>query len=441
MKQKIEIMAPAGSYAALDAAIRAGADSIYFGAGVLNMRSQSSANFQMDDIRKIAKKCRKCGVKSYLVLNVLVYDEDLDAVRETCKVAKEAGVSAVIATDIAAIEYAHSIGLEVHISTQQNISNVEAVRFFSRYATVMVLARELQLHQIKNIIDRIREENITGPDGKLVRIELFAHGAMCMAISGKCYLSLTKYNRSANRGACVQQCRREYTVKDTQTGEELILDNGFVMSPKDMCIVEFLQEILDSGVSILKIEGRGRTPEYVHTVVRVYREAADAWYEGTYSKEMFDGWLERLSAVFNRGFWRGGYYLGEEFGEWTETDGSQGTKRKIYIGIASNYFARLGVGEFKMMAGELSVGQEILVTGETTGAVNFTVKELRVDGKPVEVAKKGDVVSLPVPVKIRRRNKVYLMLPRTFGDGHLGGEVVKDSTQDLNEECGGCSCS
>lgn len=440
MKQQVEIMSPAGSYAALDAAIRAGADSIYFGAGVLNMRSQSSANFQMEDIRKIAKKCRKCGVKSYLVLNVLVYDEDFDAVRETCDVAKDAGVSAVIVSDIAAIEYAHSIGLEVHISTQQNISNIGAVRFFAKYATVIVLARELQLHQIKNIIDTIREENITGPDGELVRIELFAHGAMCMAISGKCHLSLNKYNRSANRGACVQQCRREYTVTDTQTGEELVIDNGFIMSPKDMCVVEFLQEILDAGAAVLKIEGRGRTAEYVKEVTSVYKEAANAWRDGSYNPDLFPGWLERLSTVFNRGFWRGGYYLGEEMGEWTDTDGSQGTKRKIYLGIASNYFARLGVGEFKVMAGEVEVGQEILITGETTGAVNFTVSEMRVEGKPVEKAVKGDVVSLPVPVKIRRRNKVYLMLKRTFGDGHLGGEVVKPGEPLDEHDCGGSSC-
>ena len=260
---------------------------------------------------------------------------------------------------------------------------------------------------------------------------------MCMAISGKCHLSLAKYNRSANRGACVQQCRREYTVTDTQTGEELILDNGYIMSPKDMCVVEFLQEILDAGAAVLKIEGRGRTPEYVHTVTNVYKEATDAWRDGSYCREMFAGWMDRLATVFNRGFWRGGYYLGEEFGEWTETDGSQGTKRKLYLGIVSNYFARLGVGEFKVMAGELQLGQEILITGETTGAVSFTVEEMRVDGVPVETAGKGDVVSLPVPVKVRRRNKVYLMLPRIFGDGHLGGEVVKAESSDCG---GGCSC-
>ena len=435
--QNVEIMAPAGSYAALDAAIRAGADSIYFGAGQLNMRSQSSANFELDDIKKIAKKCRKCGVKSYLVLNVLVYDEDLPMMFSMCDVAKETGVSAVIATDISVIQYAHSIGLEVHISTQQNISNFEAVKFFAQYATVMVLARELELHQIKNIIDRIKEENITGPDGKLVRIELFAHGAMCMAISGKCYLSLTKYNRSANRGACVQQCRREYKVIDEQTGDELILDNGLILSPKDMCIIEFFNEILGAGVSVLKIEGRGRTPEYVYTTTKVYKEAAQEWQRGSYSKEMFPKWLEELQTVFNRGFWRGGYYLGEEFGEWTETDGNMSSKRKIYLGIVSNYFARLKVGEFKVMAGEVTLGQEILVTGETTGAVYFKIEELRVDGKPVEKAVKGDVVSLPVPIKVRRRNKVYLILPRTFGDGNLGGEVI--NVED-DEDCSGCSC-
>jgi putative protease len=327
--------------------------------------------------------------------------------------------------------------LEVHISTQQNISNFEAVKFFAQYATVMVLARELELHQIKNIIDRIKEENIIGPDGKLVRIELFAHGAMCMAISGKCYLSLTKYNRSANRGACVQQCRREYKVIDEQTGDELILDNGLILSPKDMCIIEFFNEILGAGVSVLKIEGRGRTPEYVYTTTKVYKEAVQEWQRGSYSKEMFPKWLEELQTVFNRGFWRGGYYLGEEFGEWTETDGNMSSKRKIYLGIVSNYFARLKVGEFKVMAGEVTLGQEILVTGETTGAVYFKVEELRVDGKPVEKAVKGDVVSLPVPIKVRRRNKVYLILPRTFGDGNLGGEVI--NVED-DEDCSGCSC-
>lgn len=411
-----EIMAPVGSYESLSAALRAGADSVYFGVGNLNMRARASVNFQLDDLKKIAEKCRRLKVKSYLVLNTIVYDSELDEIKRICDAAKESAVSAIIASDIAVLEYARSIGLEIHISVQANVSNVEALRFYSKYADVMVLARELKLPQIRNIIETIKSENICGPSGELVRIELFAHGALCVAISGKCYMSLGQYNSSANRGACYQNCRRAYRITDEQTGDELIVDNNYVMSPKDLCTISFLNELIKAGVAILKIEGRGRSSDYVSTVVGVYKDAVNSIEDGTYSEEKTEKWIEKLGSVFNRGFWHGGYYLGEDLGEWCNVDGNISEMKKEYIGEISNYFSRLGVAEMKILAGCITIGQELLFTGPTTGAVRVTIDELRLDRNPVENAEKGDIVSIPVPVKLRRRDKIYLLTKRKFGE-------------------------
>jgi putative protease len=411
----IEIMSPVGSYDALAAAIRGGADSVYFGVGALNMRSRSSANFEIEDIRKIAEKCRRSKVLSYLALNTIVYDSELEEARAICVAAKEAGISAVIASDIAVIEFARKIGLEVHISVQANICNMEAVRFYSCYADVMVLARELELPQIKKIIDTIESENIKGPSGKLVRIEIFAHGALCVAVSGKCYMSLSVYNASANRGACYQNCRRAYKVIDEQTGDELVIDNKYVMSPKDICTLRFIDRIIEAGVSVLKIEGRGRAPDYVRTATGVYRRAADSCLEGSFSDSKADSWMKELNSVFNRGFWQGGYYLGEKMDEWCGVEGNKAPLKKIHIGKVKKYFSKLKVGEFDLNAGGLKKGDELLVCGKTTGALKFNVEELRFDRTPVEEAEKGWVVSIPTPEKVRPNDMVYVLVSREFG--------------------------
>ena len=410
-KGKFELMAPAGTYAALSAAIRAGADSVYFGVDKLNMRSRAASPFSLGDLRRIARICRWCGVRSYLALNVIVYDDELATLREICDAAKAARVDAVIASDIAAIEYAHSIGLEVHISVQANVSNIEAVRFFARYADVMVLARELTLEQISAIANAIREQNITGPNGKLVQIELFAHGALCVAISGKCYMSLGVYNQSASRGACFQNCRRKYRITDVETGDELEIQNQYVMSPKDLCTLPHLDKLAAAGVAVYKLEGRARSANYVASVVRAYRAGLDAVEAGSFKPENFQPLEAGLADVFNRGFWDGGYYCGEKMGEWAASGHSQATRKRIQLGVVSNFFAKIGVVEFTLWQKELLPGSEILVEGPTTGAVKTIAETLRVDGQPADRAVKGDKVTLALPAKARRQDKVFWLQP------------------------------
>ncbi len=404
-------MAPAGSYAALAAAIRAGADSVYFGVDKLNMRSRAASPFGLDDLKRIARICRWCGVKSYLALNVIVYDDELETVREICDAAKAANIDAVIASDISAIEYARSIGLEVHISVQANVSNVGAVRFFARYADVMVLVRELTLKQIEEIGRAIREGEIRGPKGELVQIELFAHGALCVAISGKCYMSLGCYNQSANRGECFQNCRRAYRLTDVETGDELEVQNQYIMSPKDLCTLPHLDKLAEAGVSVYKLEGRARTAQYVSTVTKAYRAGLDAVEAGIFKSENFQPLETGLASVFNRGFWDGGYYCGEPMGEWAASANSQATHKRIELGVVSNYFAKIGVVEFTLWQQELLPGCELLVEGPTTGAVQTHVESLRVEGKPADRAVKNDKVTFAVSEKVRRQDKVFLLDP------------------------------
>ncbi|QSH41719.1 U32 family peptidase [Lentisphaerota bacterium ZTH] len=420
---KIEVMAPAGSFDSLAAAIRAGADSVYFGVGSLNMRSRATVNFSIDDLPKIIRLCRKAGVKTYLTLNIIVYDDELTFVRNTCDAAKAAGVDAVIAADMAVIKYADKIGLPVHVSVQANVSNIESVRFYAQFADVMVLARELTLAQINKIITTIDQENICGPSGDKVRVEIFAHGALCVSVSGKCYMSLGAYNSSANRGACFQNCRRRYRVIDEETGEELVIDNKYVMSPKDICTIEFLDRLLESGVSILKLEGRGRSADYVQTVTKVYREACNAWQRHDYTPDKIDFWLEELKTVFNRGFWRGGYYLGEPLGDWCGFGGSRAKLHKIHLGRVNKYFSKLGVAELSIEAADLKTGQLLLVNGPTTGALKFQASEIRLAGKKVETAPKGSIVSVPVPEKVRKNDQLYMLVERRFGEEAEGEEL------------------
>lgn len=403
-------MAPVGSYESLAAAIQAGAGSVYFGVEGLNMRSRSSNNFTIDDLHAIAEHAHSHGVKTYLTVNTIVFDNELEKLHEVIRAVKEAGISAIIAADISAILYARSIGVEVHISTQVNITNIEAVKFYAQFADVVVLAREMDLDKVAEISRQIREQNVRGPKGELVRIEMFVHGALCMAVSGKCYLSLHEMNSSANRGSCMQTCRRSYTVTDNDTGAELEIDNEYIMSPKDLKTIHFLNKLLDAGVSVLKIEGRARAPEYVKTVVDCYREAIDAYFDESFTEEKIEAWDARLNTVFNRGFWDG-YYLGQRLGEWSANYGSLATERKIYIGKGMNYFPNIGVAEFKMEAGSLKVGDKILVTGPSTGVIEVVVDEIRVDLKPVEEARKGELFSVKLPDKIRRSDKLYKLVP------------------------------
>ncbi|MGQ7867875.1 peptidase U32 family protein [Sunxiuqinia sp. sy24] len=409
-RKDIEIMAPVGSYESLAAAIQGGAGSVYFGVEKLNMRSRSSNNFTLEDLKKIVETATKHGVKTYLTVNIIVFDNELDKLHEIIDAAKAAGITAIIASDIAAITYARSVGVEVHISTQLNITNIEAVKFYAQYADVVVLAREMNVGRIWEISKQIKEQNITGPAGKLIQIEMFVHGALCMAVSGKCYLSLNEMNSSANRGSCMQTCRRAYTVKDKETGAELDIDNEYIMSPKDLKTIHFLNKLLDAGVSVLKIEGRARSPEYVKTVVECYREAVDAYFDDSFTDEKISTWDARLQTVFNRGFWDG-YYLGQRLGEWSKNYGSVATKRKLYLGKGMNYFSKLGVAEFKMETGKLQVGDEILITGPTSGVVEATVKEIRVDLKPVEETKRGERFSIKLDQTIRRSDKLYKIVP------------------------------
>ena len=406
IRKDFEIMAPVGSRESLAAAIKAGADSIYFGIENLNMRSHSASTFTINDLKEMAQICEDNGLKSYLTVNTIIYGEDLVLMRQIIDAAKEAKISAVIASDVAVMAYCNKVGQEVHLSTQLNISNIEALKFYAQFADVVVLARELNLKQVREIYDQIIEQNICGPKGELIRIEMFCHGALCMAISGKCYLSLHNMNRSANRGACMQVCRRGYIVKDRESDIELEVDNKYIMSPKDLKTIRFMDELMEAGVRVLKIEGRARGPEYVHTVVSCYNEAINSVIDGTFTEEKKDAWDARLVTVFNRGFWNG-YYLGQKLGEWSRHYGSEATERKVYIAKGIRYFSKIGVAEFKVEAGELNKGDKLLITGPTTGAVYLNVDELRVDLKPVDKATKGQHVSFVVPDKIRPSDKLY----------------------------------
>lgn len=408
MKRKeFEIMAPVGSYESLYAAINAGANSIYFGVEGLNMRARSSVNFTLDDLKNIANICDEHGVKSYLTVNTIIYDEEMEKMQAVIDAVANSGISAIIASDIAAISYARKVGVEVHISTQCNISNIAAVEFYSQYADVVVLARELSMDKVKYIHDEIIKRDIRGPKGELVRIEMFCHGALCMAVSGKCYLSLHEMNYSANRGACTQICRRSYTVKDNETGDELNVDNKYIMSPKDLKTIHFLNKMIDSGVRVFKIEGRARGPEYVATAVQCYSEAIDAICDGTYSEEKIADWDNRLNKIFNRGFWNG-YYLGQRLGEWSSKYGSSATRKKVYVAKGVRYFSNIGVAEFYMESGELNVGDEIVITGPTTGAIIMKLDEIRVALKPVQKTVKGESFSIKVSEKIRPSDRLYL---------------------------------
>ena len=400
-------MAPVGSWESLYAAIQGGADAIYFGIEGLNMRARSSINFTIDDLHEIARVCNEHGLKSYLTVNTVVYDEDIELMHHIVEAARDAHLTAIIASDMAAITYARQIGVEVHISTQLNVSNSEAVRFYSQFADVVVLARELNLNQVSGIYKTINREGITGPHGKPVRIEMFCHGALCMAVSGKCYLSLHEMNSSANRGACTQICRRGYEVTDLETGDQLAVDNKYIMSPKDLKTIHFLNKMIDSGVRVFKIEGRARGPEYVRTVVQCYNEAICAYLDGTYGDEKIADWDARLAKVFNRGFWNG-YYLGQRLGEWTWKYGSSATRVKVYAAKGVRYFSNIRVAEFLMENGELHVGDEVVITGPTTGAIIMKVEEIRVDLKPVEKAVKGDRFSIRVDEKVRPSDRMFV---------------------------------
>ena len=408
-RKDIEIMAPVGSYESLMAAVEAGADSVYFGVGQLNMRAKSSVNFTLDDLARIVGIARRNGIKTYLTVNTVLYDDEMDAMRATVDRAKTEGVSAVIASDQAAILYAHSIGMEVHISTQLNVSNLETLRFYSQWADVVVLARELTLPQIKRIHEGIARDDIRGPRGELVKIEMFAHGALCMAVSGKCYLSLHESNCSANRGACRQICRRSYILTDRDTGEELAAEGNYLLSPKDLCTIGFLDRFIDAGVRVLKIEGRARSAEYVKRVVECYNEAVEAIAGGTYTEERVARWTERLAEVFNRGFW-GGYYLGAPVAEISKEYGSSATMRKVYVGKVTNYFKRIGVAEILIEASPLEKGSRTVVLGETTGALEWIAEEIYVDEKPADTAPQGKYASIKMPL-VRRGDKLYKIVP------------------------------
>lgn len=411
----VEIMSPVGSYESLMAAIQGGANSVYFGIGKLNMRSKSSKNFGIEDLVKIVGICKEHNIRSYITLNTVVYDAELEEMKKVIDAAKEHGITAIIASDQSVIHYAFSKGMEIHMSTQANITNIEAVKFYSLFADVMVTARELNLKQVKAITEAIEKEQIKGPSGELVQIEIFAHGALCMAVSGKCYISLDTMNSSANRGACLQPCRRPYDVKDKDGGLELEVDNEYIMSPKDLKTVDFIDRILKAGVQVLKIEGRGRSPEYVKTVTKVYREAADAWLAGEYTEEKIAKWNEELGEVYNRGFWDG-YYLGRKTGEWTERYGNQATKKKLFLGNITNYFTKIGVAEVKIQTNELLTGDEINIIGPTTGVYEDVVTEMRVDLKVVEQAIKGEAVSFKTKELVRRGDKVYKIVENTDED-------------------------
>lgn len=403
----IELMAPAGDFTSLQAALDNGADSVYFGVEQLNMRARASMNFTLEDLPEISRRCSERGVRTYLTLNTIIYDHDLSIIKTLLDKAKAANLTAVIAMDQAVISYARQIGLEVHISTQINITNIETVKFYSLFADTMVMSRELSISQIKKICQQIEKEQIKGPSGNLVEVEIFGHGALCMAVSGKCYLSLHSHNSSANRGACKQNCRKKYTVTDQETGFEIELDNEYMMSPKDLCTISFLDEIVGAGVQVLKIEGRGRAPEYVATVIKCYREAIDSIADGSFSEEKVAEWMKRLETVYNRGFWSG-YYLGQEMGEWSKTPGSSATQKKVYIGKGRHYYPKSNIAEFLIEAYDLTVGDKVLVQGPTTGSQEMEVSEIMVDGKGMEAkAVKSDVITFKTNFRVRPSDKLY----------------------------------
>ena len=406
---QLEIMAPVGSRESLTAAIQAGANSVYFGIGQLNMRSHSANHFTIDDLREIAATCAEHNIKSYLTVNTIIYGEDLSTMHEIIDAAKEAQISAVIASDVAVMAYCNEVGVEVHLSTQLNITNIDALKFYARFADVVVLARELNMEQVADIHRQIKEQHICGPKGELIRIEMFCHGALCMAVSGKCYMSLANSNRSANRGECVQICRRSYTVTDNETGNELEIDNQYIMSPKDLKTLRFIDRMIESGVTVFKIEGRARGPEYVYTVVSCYREAIQSVVDGTFTEEKKDQWDERLATVFNRGFWDG-YSQGQTLGEWNQNYGSAATEKKVLVGKVVKYFSKLGVAEMAVEASEMSLGDKLLITGPTTGVMYLDAEEIRYDLKPVDKAEKGWRVSVPVPGKVRPNDKLFKLV-------------------------------
>lgn len=403
---KIELMAPAGNFESLQAALDNGADSVYFGVEQLNMRARASINFTIDDLPEIAARCKVKNVRTYLTLNTIIYDHDLSIIKTLLDAAKTADITAVIAMDQAVIAYARQIGMEIHISTQINITNIETVKFYALFADTMVMSRELSLRQVKKICEQIEKEQIKGPSGNLVEIEIFGHGALCMAVSGKCYLSLHSHNSSANRGACKQNCRKKYTVIDQESGFEIELDNEYMMSPKDLCTLDFLDQVIDTGAKVLKIEGRGRAPEYVATVIRTYRDAIDAYYEGEYSKEKVMVWMEALSTVYNRGFWSG-YYLGQNLGEWSDGPGSQASQRKVMWVKGCTFFLKTNIAEFKIEAFEIKIGDKLLITGPTTGVKEFELEDMMVNDERIQVAKKGDSCTFRTDFRVRLSDKLY----------------------------------
>jgi U32 family peptidase len=407
--KNVEVMAPAGSFESLMAAIKAGANSIYFGVEQLNMRARSSNNFTLDDVKEVVARCEAANVRSYITLNTIIYDHDINLMRSIVDVAKTERVSAIIASDHSVMNYAKKIGMPVHISTQANLTNIESIEFYANFADVMVLSRELTLTQVGHIAKEIKRRNVTGASGQLVRLEVFAHGALCMAVSGKCYLSLHSHNASANRGACVQNCRREYVVTDKEEAFEYEIDNEYIMSAKDLCTIGFLHKIIEAGVTVLKLEGRGRSADYVHTTTQCYREAVEAIADGTYTHQKIEDWTERLTTVFNRGFWDG-YYLGRTMGEWSDTYGSKATERKLFLGRGVKYFNRLRVGEFEIQTHSLKVGDDIMITGPVTGFLRTTVSELRVEDIPVQSVAKGAIFSMPMSEIVRREDKLYKIL-------------------------------
>lgn len=405
----IELMAPAGNFESLQAALDNGANSIYFGVEQLNMRARASINFTLDDLGEISNRCKEKGVRSYLTLNTIIYDHDLSIIKTLIKKAVEADITAVIASDQAVISVAREMGMEVHISTQLNITNIETVKFYSMFADTMVMSRELSLRQVKSITDAIERDQIKGPSGNLVEIEIFGHGALCMAVSGKCYLSLHSHNSSANRGACKQNCRKKYTVIDQESGFEMEIDNEYIMSPKDLCTLDILDQVIDSGIKVLKIEGRGRAPEYVATVIKTYRQAIDAYYNDSFNTEQVKEWMESLKTVYNRDFWNG-YYLGQKLGEWSDGPGSKATQKKVYIGKGMHYFPKSKIGEFKIEAYDLKLGDKVLVTGPTTGAQEFTINEMMVNDEKKKIGVKGDSITIPLDFRVRLSDKLYKLV-------------------------------
>lgn len=406
-------MAPAGNFESLQAALDNGCDSVYFGVEQLNMRARASINFTLDDLEEISRRCKEKGVRTYLTLNTIIYDHDLSIVKTLIKRAKEASITAVIAMDQAVISVARAEGMEVHISTQINVTNIETVKFYAMFADTMVLSRELSLRQVKKITEQIEKEQIKGPSGRLVEIEIFGHGALCMAVSGKCYMSLHSHNSSANRGACKQNCRKKYTVIDQESGFEMELDNEYIMSPKDLCTIDFLDQVADAGIKVLKIEGRGRAPEYVAKVIKCYRDAIDSLYKGTYDKEKVISWMQELEKVYNRGFWNG-YYLGQKLGEWSKEPGSHATQKKVYLGKGVHYFSKAQIGEFKIEAYDLTIGDTILITGPTTGAQEMELRSMFVNENEAKKAVKGDEVTIKLDFRIRSSDKLYKIVKTEF---------------------------